>query len=81
MVYLMFITQDSKYPTAHYAISTGLMAFGAMGAGITSGYVQQSTGYAGFFMATLIFAAPGIMLLPFLPLEKEDLHIAPVDVD
>ncbi|MFZ5951371.1 MAG: MFS transporter [Candidatus Rifleibacteriota bacterium] len=81
MVYLMFITQDSKYPTAHYAISTGLMAFGAMGAGITSGYVQQYTGYAGFFMATLVCAAPGVLLLPFLPLEKEDLHIAPVDID
>lgn len=81
MVYLMFITQGSKYPTAHYAISTGLMALGAMAAGITSGYVQQSTGYAGFFLATLVFAAPGILLLPFLPLEKEDLHIAPVDID
>jgi len=81
MVYLMFITQDSKYPTAHYAISTGLMAFGAMGAGIASGYVQQYTGYIGFFIATLVFATPGILLLPFLPLEKEDLHIAPVDVD
>lgn len=81
MVYLMFITQGSKYPTAHYAISTGLMALGAMTAGITSGYVQQHVGYAGFFMATLVFAAPGVMLLPFLPLEKDDLHIAPVDVD
>lgn len=81
MVYLMFITQDSKYPTAHYAISTGLMALGAMTAGITSGYVQQNTGYAGFFLATLVFAAPGVMLLPFLPLDKEDLHIAPVDID
>jgi PAT family beta-lactamase induction signal transducer AmpG len=81
MVYLMFITQDSKYPTAHYAISTGLMALGAMTAGIASGYVQQNTGYAGFFMTTLVFAAPGIILLPFLPLEKEDLHIAPVDID
>jgi len=28
-----------------------------------------------------VFATPGILLLPFLPLEKEDLHIAPVDVD
>ena len=81
MVYLMFITQGTKYPTAHYAISTGLMALGAMTAGITSGYVQQYTGYVGFFIATLVLAMPGIILLPFLPLEKEDLHIAPVDID
>ena len=81
MVYLMFITQGSKYPTAHYAISTGLMALGAMAAGIASGFIQSKTGYAGFFTATLVCAAPGIMLLPLLPLEKEDLHIAPVDID
>ncbi len=81
MVYLMFITQGTKYPTAHYAISTGLMALGAMGAGIASGYVQANVGYAQFFLATLVFATPGMLLLPFLPLEKEDLHIAPVDVD
>lgn len=81
MVYLMFITQGSKYPTAHYAISTGLMALGAMAAGIASGFIQSNTGYAGFFTATLVCAAPGIMLLPLLPLEKEDLHTAPVDID
>ena len=80
MVYLMFITQDSKYPTAHYAISTGLMALGAMTAGITSGYVQQSTGYVGFFIATLVLATPGILLLPFLPLERRSAH-RPVDID
>lgn len=81
MVYLMFITQGSNYPTAHYAISTGLMALGAMFAGIVSGYIQEQFGYAGFFVATLVCAMPGMLLLPFLPLEKADLHIAPVDVD
>jgi PAT family beta-lactamase induction signal transducer AmpG len=81
MVYLMFITQGARYPTAHYAISTGLMALGAMAAGIVSGYVQESTGYAGFFIATLVFAAPGVLLLPFLPLEKEDMNTVPADAD
>jgi MFS transporter, PAT family, beta-lactamase induction signal transducer AmpG len=81
MVYLMFITQGSRYPTAHYAISTGLMAFGAMGAGMVSGFVQDHFGYAGFFLATLLFAMPGMLILPFLPLDKEDVHTAPVDID
>lgn len=81
LVYQMFLTQGSKYPTAHYAVSTGLMALGAMFAGIVSGYIQERVGYAGFFVATLVCATPGMLILPFLPLDKEDLHIAPVDVD
>ncbi len=81
MVFLMFITQGTSFPTAHYAISTGLQALGAMGAGIVSGYIQEAFGYAGFFAGTLVLAVPGMALLPFLPLDKEDLKIAPVDVD
>jgi PAT family beta-lactamase induction signal transducer AmpG len=81
MVYMMFITQGSRFPTAHYAISTGLMAFGAMGAGIASGFIQETVGYAGFFLSTLICALPGMLLLLVLPLDKEDLHICPVEVD
>ncbi|MBF0500858.1 MAG: MFS transporter [Candidatus Riflebacteria bacterium] len=72
MVYLMSVTRNSRYPTANYAISTGLMALGAMLAGIISGYLQEHLGYTGFFVATLLLSIPGMSVLPFLPIESTD---------
>ncbi|MBF0543925.1 MAG: MFS transporter [Candidatus Riflebacteria bacterium] len=73
MVFLMFLTEGSRYRTAHYAISTGLMALGAMLAGSLSGFIQESLGYTQFFLATLILSIPGMAILPFLPLDKPPL--------
>lgn len=88
MVYLMFISQGSNFKTSHYAISTGLMALGAMLAGIMSGYLQTalaaqnpSMGYAWFFVAVCLFTIPGMLTLLFIPMDKADLKVAPVELD
>jgi PAT family beta-lactamase induction signal transducer AmpG len=88
MVYLMFIAQGSQNQTSHYAISTGLMALGAMLAGAVSGKVQEyfanaygPQGYAYFFVAVLVLAIPGILTLFFIPMDKEDIRTGPVDLD
>ncbi|CAN1568376.1 ProP Permeases of the major facilitator superfamily [Fimbriimonadaceae bacterium] len=88
MVYLMYLSQDSKFKTSHYAISTGLMALGAMLAGILSGYLLSAMmkedpkmGYAWFFVAVCLFTIPGMMTLFFIPMDKEDLKVAPVELD
>ncbi|MDX2066444.1 MAG: hypothetical protein SFX74_11940 [Fimbriimonadaceae bacterium] len=88
MVYLMFLAQGSPNATSHYAISTGLMALGAMLAGAVSGKVQEyfattygALGYAYFFVAVLVLAVPGILTLFFIPMDKEDMRTAPVDLD
>ncbi len=88
MVYLMFISQGSNFKTSHYAISTGLMALGAMLAGIISGYLQTSLaaqdpkmGYAWFFVAVCLFTIPGMLTLFFIPMDKDDLKVAPVELD
>jgi PAT family beta-lactamase induction signal transducer AmpG len=88
MVFMMFIAQGSKFKTAHYAISTALMATGATIAGSLSGYLQTfflnylgaSLGYSGFFATTFALCIPGLMLLKSLPLEGEDLYTAPDSV-
>jgi MFS transporter, PAT family, beta-lactamase induction signal transducer AmpG len=77
MVYLMFISQGSKMRTAHFAISTGLMACGAMLAGAVSGHIQVALGYPGFFMATIVLSIPGMVVLKFIPLDKPDIFEAP----
>lgn len=91
MVYLMFLAQGSKMQTSHYAISTGLMALGAQIAGITSGYLQMAfagpvtspspNAYFQFFVAVCICTIPGMLMLFFIPMDKQDLKVAPVDID
>lgn len=78
MVYLMYLTQDSKMRTAHFAISTGLMALGAMMAGAVSGHIQMALGYPAFFASTIALSIPGMIVLKFLPLDKEDIFEAPL---
>lgn len=89
MVYLMFIAQGSRFQTSHYAISTGLMAFGAMLAGILSGNLYQSiatrvgpsASYAWFFAAVCLCTIPGMLTLFFIPMDKADLKTAPIEID
>lgn len=89
MVFLMFISQTTKdKQTSHYALSTGLMALGAMFAGIVSGYVQQyfgnnygAMGYAYFFIAVLVCTIPGMITLLFIPKDGEDIRQATVELD
>jgi PAT family beta-lactamase induction signal transducer AmpG len=64
------------------------MALGAMLAGIISGYLQTSLaaqdpkmGYAWFFVAVCLFTIPGMMTLFFIPMDKDDLKVAPVELD
>jgi PAT family beta-lactamase induction signal transducer AmpG len=77
MVYLMFVSQDSKMRTAHFAISTGLMALGAMLAGAVSGHIQVALGYPAFFASTIVLSIPGMIVLKYLPLDKKDIFEAP----
>lgn len=70
LVYLMRASQGTPYPAASYAIATGLMALGAMGAGIASGYLQAWLGYAGFFAAVCLASVPGMLTLLWIPLPE-----------
>jgi MFS transporter, PAT family, beta-lactamase induction signal transducer AmpG len=88
LVYLMFVSQGSRFQTANYAIATGLMALGAMVAGAVSGklydvFAAQDPGnaYAWFFCAVVLLGIPGIVTLFFIPMDKEDLKVKPVELD
>lgn len=88
MVYLMFVSQGSRFQTANYAIATGLMALGAMAAGAFSGKLYDliaaadpANAYAYFFGAVVLLGIPGIVTLFFIPMDKEDMHVRPVSLD
>ncbi|MDA3843886.1 MAG: MFS transporter [Candidatus Kapabacteria bacterium] len=70
MVYLLYVSKG-KYRTSHYAISTGIMAFGMMLPGIVSGFLQEIVGYYWLFVFTVLCAVPGIAIIFFLPYDEE----------
>jgi len=66
MVVLMRVSRG-EHRTSHYAIATGLMAFGMMLPGMVSGALQTAVGYETFFLLVLVCGLPGLVTLPFLP--------------
>lgn len=73
MFFMIGLTGE-KYKTAHFAISTGIMALGMMVPGFISGKLQALLGYPQFFIAVCIATVPGMLLIPFLKLK--DAHKA-----
>ncbi|MDD2804407.1 MAG: MFS transporter [Elusimicrobiales bacterium] len=68
MFYMIQLTGE-KYKTAHFAISTGIMALGMMVPGFVSGKLQAVLGYPQFFIAVCIATIPGMLLIPFLKIK------------
>lgn len=68
-VYLMY-SAEGEYKTSHYAISTGIMAFGMWLATYWSGDIQKYLGYQNFFIVVCFLTIPGMLTIPFLPRSK-----------
>jgi len=68
MFYMITLTGE-KFKTAHFAISTGIMAFGMMLPGFVSGFLQQRVGYTDFFIIVCLATLPGMLLIPFLKIK------------
>jgi PAT family beta-lactamase induction signal transducer AmpG len=79
LVYLMFLSRGRSFPTAHYAISTGLMALSAQAAGYFCGDIVAAAGFRWFFVIVCLASVPGMLTLFFIPMEGEDLHSAPIE--
>lgn len=70
-VYLMRVAQRGNYPTAHYAIGTGIGGSIIALAGVLSGVFVVNFGYANTFFAALLFGIPGVLTLLFIPHDDE----------
>ncbi len=88
LVYLMYVSQGSRFQTSSYAIATGLMALGALLAGTVSGYAQEwmarahpGEGFLWFFIVVMFCTIPGMATLFFIPMDREDVRTAPVELD
>lgn len=69
-VYQMFICKG-KYKTAHFAISTGIMALGMMVPGMLSGMLQEAVGYKLFFLVVCVLTVPGMLVILKMPMPDE----------
>jgi PAT family beta-lactamase induction signal transducer AmpG len=68
MLFMIYFS-DGRHKTAHYAISTGLMALGMMLPGMISGWIQEIVGYHNFFIWVFLCTIPGFLLLNFLKVD------------
>jgi len=67
---VMIIAAQGKYKTAHYALCTGFMALGYMIPGLWAGFLQDVTGYFVFFILVVFFSLPGLIFIPWLPIDE-----------
>jgi MFS transporter, PAT family, beta-lactamase induction signal transducer AmpG len=75
--YTVFLlsTVKPEYKAAHYATATGLMALGILVPSYLSGFLQTWLGYQNFFLFSFLASVPGIIVIFFLPLKKQEVEI------
>lgn len=62
ILYMMQVIAPGKYPTAHYALATGIMALGFNLFQMYSGRIQEYLGYHNFFIWCVLSAIPVLAL-------------------
>ena len=68
MLYMIYVS-DGKHKTAHFALTTGVMALGMMIPGMVSGWLQELIGYQHFFIWVMICTVPSFVVIPFLKID------------
>lgn len=66
LVFLMKVS-EGKEKTAHFAICTALMSVPTTLAGLVSGDLAKSLGFASFFLLCFVLAVPGVLLSRMVP--------------
>jgi PAT family beta-lactamase induction signal transducer AmpG len=68
ILYMMQVVAPGKYQTAHYALSTGIMALGQFMFRYFSGDIQIALGYQHFFLWVLACATPVLLMSQLIPM-------------
>ncbi|MGI8907835.1 MAG: hypothetical protein ACR2IE_15245 [Candidatus Sumerlaeaceae bacterium] len=71
MVYMLYIAGQGQHKTSHFALCTGFMALSMMLPGMISGAISDMLGYKHYFVLVVAAGLPGLLLLPFIPLDPE----------
>jgi len=69
---------DKRFTATQYALLTSFMAMTRVLAGVPTGFIVQSLGWAMFFAVSVLGALPGILLLPrFAPWNARERRVEP----
>lgn len=68
-LYMLYVSRGN-YKTAHFAFSTGIMAFGMMMPGMISGWLQEMLGYQHFFIWVMLCTIPGFIMAKLIKVDK-----------
>ena len=61
-LYMMQVVAPGKYPTAHYALATGIMQLGLLLSQMVSGKIQEVLGYHNFFIWGVLCCLPVLIM-------------------
>jgi PAT family beta-lactamase induction signal transducer AmpG len=67
ILFIMQVVAPGRFPTAHYALGSGVMQLGFVLSGTWSGEIQTRLGYETFFLWTVVSALPVLVLSFFIP--------------
>jgi len=70
VLFIMQAVAPGRFPTAHYALGSGVMQLGFVLAKFVSGDIQVSVGYPHFFAWTVACGLPALVLLLWVPLPR-----------
>lgn len=70
MLFMIYVSQG-EHKTAHFAITTGIMALGMMIPGMFSGWLQEIIGYKNFFIWVCIATIPSFLAVKFIKVDPE----------
>jgi PAT family beta-lactamase induction signal transducer AmpG len=70
ILFIMQVVAPGRFPTAHYALGSGVMQLGFVLSGTWSGAIQTSLGYEKFFLWTVVSAVPVLLMSFFVPTPK-----------
>lgn len=68
LVFLLY-TCKPEHKAGHYAIGSAIMGFGSIALSGFAGKLIEQWGYVNFYIFSFIASAPGMILIPFLPLD------------
>jgi PAT family beta-lactamase induction signal transducer AmpG len=71
-LYMMQVIAPGKYPTAHYALCTGIMNLGLQMFGMPSGKIQSWLGYHDFFILGVAAAIPVLVMSFFMDINVKE---------
>lgn len=72
ILYIMQVVAPGKYPTAHYALGTGIMQLGFVLFQMMSGKIQTYLGYHDFFIWGVASALPVLILSLIVKIEDKN---------